>query len=347
MSYFDIDSHLSSVYSSYPEAVRKPIIGITANFNDGEATMARVYYQQVVDAGGTPVLIPPVADKEVIINTLDNIDGLLLSGGADFNPLWTGEEPLPQLHRINNVRDLPELLITQLAYNRQIPMLGICRGMQTLAVALGGKVMQDIAAGMETPAVEEPVDKKKSKRSAQEAPVEKPVLIKHSQDGDRNLLSHSVNIDKDSILYKIYKSERIFVNSFHHQAVSDAGKRFRVTAKAPDGVVEAMESSEFKSILGVQWHPECLEEEGRKLFSWLVAQASNFKLAKGLHERVLTLDTHCDTPMFFPKGADFARRDDRLLVDLTKMTEGRLDATIMVAYLPQKRWSAAEGRSRC
>ena len=335
MNYFDLESHLSGVYSSYPEAKRKPIIGITANFNDGEATMARVYYQQVVDAGGAPVLIPPVADKDVIINTLENIDGLLLSGGADFNPLWTGEEPAPELHRINAERDLPELLITRLAYNRQIPILGICRGMQTLAVALGGKVMQDIAAGMVQPAVEEPTDKKKQKKNTPEQPPEKPILIKHSQDGDRHLLTHSVNIEKDSVLFRIYKSERIYVNSFHHQAVSDGGMRFRVTAKAPDGVIEAMESSEFKSILGVQWHPECLEDEGRKLFAWLVAQASNFNLAKSLHDRVLTLDTHCDTPMFFGQDVKFDQRDSRILVDLHKMTDGRQDAVIMAAYLPQ------------
>ncbi len=335
MSFFDLEQHLSGVYSSYPEGKRKPVIGITSNYNDGEATMARVYYQQVVDAGGAPVLIPPVADKDVIINTLDNIDGLLLSGGADFNPLWTGEEPTPQLHRINATRDLPELLITRLAYNRQIPILGICRGMQTLAVALGGKVMQDIAAGMAQPVAEEPADKKKQKRSAVEPAAEKLPLIKHSQDGDRDLLTHSVQIEKDSVLYRIYKTERIFVNSFHHQAVSETGTRFRVTGKAPDGVIEAMESSEFKSVIGVQWHPECLEEEGRKLFSWLVAQASNFKLAKALHDRVLTLDTHCDTPMFFAQDIKFDQRDSRILVDLHKMADGRQDAVIMAAYLPQ------------
>ncbi len=335
MSFFDLEQHLSGVYSSYPEGKRKPVIGITSNYNDGEATMARVYYQQVVDAGGAPVLIPPVADKDVIINTLDHIDGLLLSGGADFNPLWTGEEPAPQLHRINATRDLPELLITRLAYNRQIPILGICRGMQTLAVALGGKVMQDIAAGMAQPVAEEPADKKKQKRSAVEPAAEKLPLIKHSQDGDRDLLTHSVQIEKDSVLYRIYKTERIFVNSFHHQAVSETGTRFRVTGKAPDGVIEAMESSEFKSVIGVQWHPECLEEEGRKLFSWLVAQASNFKLAKALHDRVLTLDTHCDTPMFFAQDIKFDQRDSRILVDLHKMADGRQDAVIMAAYLPQ------------
>ena len=334
MNYFDLESHLSGIYSSYPEARRKPVIGITANYNNGEATMARVYYQQVVDAGGTPVLIPPVDDKDVIINTLDNIDGLLLSGGADFNPLWTGEEPLPQLHRINAERDLPELLVTRLAYNRQIPILGICRGIQTLAVALGGKVMQDIAAVVEQPLVEEPSDKKK-KRNAPELPAERPQPIKHSQDGDRHLPTHSVQIEKDTVLYRIYKSERIFVNSFHHQAVSAPGPRFRVSAKSPDGVIEAMESAEFKPVLGVQWHPECLESEGRKLFSWLVAQASNFRLAKNLHDRVLTLDTHCDTPMFFNQDIKFDQRDPRILVDLHKMTDGRQDAVIMAAYLPQ------------
>ena len=337
MSYFDLKSYLDDIYASYPEAKRRPIIGITSNFNDGEATLARVYYQQVVDAGGTPVLMPPVADKDVIINTLDAIDGLLLTGGADFNPLWTGEEPSPALHRINATRDLPELLTIRLAYNRQIPILGICRGVQALATALDGKVMQDITTGMtaEPEPASEPADKKKSKRNAPEAPVSRPPLIKHAQDGDRNLLTHSVSVEKDSILFRIYKSEKLYVNSFHHQAVADAGKRFRVTAVAPDGVIEAIESSEFKPILGVQWHPECMEREGLPLFAWLVAQAGNFHLAKSLHERVLTLDTHCDTPMFFHQDIKFDQRDPRILVDLHKMSEGRQDAVIMAAYLPQ------------
>ena len=151
MASFDLNAHLQSAYETFPEAKRKPIIGITANFHDEEATMGRVYYQQVVDAGGTPILIPPLADKDIIINTLDHLDGLLLSGGGDINPLWMGEEPSQKLGRINNVRDLPELLITRLAYNRQIPILGICRGIQTLATALGGKVAQDIATGIMQP----------------------------------------------------------------------------------------------------------------------------------------------------------------------------------------------------
>ena len=335
MASFDLNSHLSPIYATFPEAKRKPIIGITANFWEGEATMAKAYYQQVVEAGGTPVLIPPVDDKDVILNTLEGIDGLLLSGGGDLNPLWTGEEPSPQLHRINAVRDLPELLIARLAYNRQIPILGICRGIQTLAVAMGGKVMQDIPATIQETKESEPADSDKKKKKDKEPQPIPVATIKHSQDGDRNLPTHSITIEKDSILFRIYKEERIYVNSFHHQAVADTGKHFRVTAKAPDGIIEAMESTEFKPFLGVQWHPECLEKEGRKLFEWLVAQASNFQLAKRIHDRVLTLDTHCDTPMFFHQDIKFDHRDPRILVDLHKMTDGRQNAVIMAAYLPQ------------
>ena len=307
MSRFELQSHLNDVYAHFPEAEKRPVIGITGNYEDLTCKLGRGYYQSVVAAGGVPVVIPPVADKHVIVNTLEHIDALILSGGGDINPLWAGEEPSPKLHGINQERDLPELLIARLAYNRQIPMLGICRGIQTLATAFGGKVAQDISD---------------------------VATIKHSQDADRSEPTHSVIIDEDSSLFDIYKSTKVMVNSFHHQAVAEAGDKFRVIAKSPDGVIEAMESSEFKSILGVQWHPECLEE-GLPLFQWLVNEAKSFREAHTTHDRVLTLDTHCDTPMFFPQGIHFEQRDPKILVDLHKMTEGRQDATIMVAYLPQ------------
>ena len=307
MSRFDLQSHLNDVYAHFPEAEKRPVIGITGNYEDLTCKLGRGYYQSVVAAGGVPVVIPPVADKHVIVNTLEHIDALILSGGGDINPLWAGEEPSPKLHGINQERDLPELLIARLAYNRQIPMLGICRGIQTLATAFGGKVAQDISD---------------------------VATIKHSQDADRSEPTHSVIIDEDSSLFDIYKSTKVMVNSFHHQAVAEAGDKFRVIAKSPDGIIEAMESSEFKSILGVQWHPECLEE-GLPLFQWLVNEAKSFREAHTTHDRVLTLDTHCDTPMFFPQGIHFEQRDPKILVDLHKMTEGRQDATIMVAYLPQ------------
>ena len=316
---FDWQSQLASAYVSYPEAPQKPVIGITGNYGEQTCKLAEGYYKSVCRAGGVPIILPPLSDTEAIINMLEHIDGLLLSGGADYNPLYAGEEPVLQLGGINAERDLPELLMTRLAYNRQIPMLGICRGIQTLAMALGGKVEQHISA----------------------------TAIKHSQDADRSEPTHSVTIEAESILHDIYQEAQdcstfnaqkatLFVNSFHHQAVSDAGERFRVTARASDGVIEAIESREFKSIMGVQWHPECLvADEGLPLFSWLVRQAAHYREACNLHQRVLTLDTHCDTPMFFPQGVDFGSRDSRILVDLHKMSEGHQDATIMVAYLPQ------------
>ena len=143
---FNLDAHLGGAYSSLPEARPRPVIGITGNYSAPECRLAEAYYKSVAAAGGTPLIIPPLADKDAIINTLDRIDGLLLSGGGDINPLFAGEEPQPALRSINAQRDLPELLTVRLAYNRQLPMLGICRGVQVLAAALGGKVAQDIAA---------------------------------------------------------------------------------------------------------------------------------------------------------------------------------------------------------
>lgn len=306
---FDWQSYLTTAYGSFPEAKRKPVIGLTGNYGELACKLNEGYYKSIWRAGGVPVIIPPIADTDVLINTLEHIDGLLLTGGADFNPLYAGEEPSPRLGGINAERDLPELLITQLAYNRQIPMLGICRGIQTLAMALGGKVQQDISDVAQ---------------------------IRHSQDADRSEPTHSVTIEPDSTLFNIYNKEKLFVNSFHHQAVCDPGERFRVTARSADGIIEAIESREYKSIIGVQWHPECMSaEDGSPIFSWLVQQAADYRRTCDLHQRILTLDTHCDTPMFFPQGVDFGSRDPRILVDLHKMSEGHQDATIMVCYLPQ------------
>ena len=311
---FDWQSQLAATaYQSFPEAARRPVIGITGNYGEQNCKLGEGYYKSVWQAGGVPVVIPPLSDVHAVVNTLDRIDGLLLSGGADFNPLYAGEEPSARLGGINAERDLPELLITQLAYNRQLPILGICRGIQTLAMALGGKVCQDISDRAQ---------------------------VRHSQDADRSEPTHSVTLEPDSILYHIYQESShlstLYVNSFHHQVVEDPGERFWVTARSTDGFIEAMESREYKSILGVQWHPECLPaEEGQPIFRWLVSQAASYREACDLHQRVLTLDSHCDTPMFFPQGVDFSSRDSKLLVDLHKMTDGRQDATIMVAYLPQ------------
>lgn len=340
METFHIESHLREVYATYPESGHRPVIGITANYVDGDATLRDRYYSQVVRAGGIPVIIPPVDDKDVIVNTLDHIDALLLTGGGDHNPLWFGQEPSPLLHSINATRDLPELLITRLAFNRQIPMLGICRGLQTLALALGGGVAQDISE-LEYEAVpSEATEGTVGEAGAAWAQRGVVRTIKHSQDADRSLATHSVSLSPQSMLASIYATDgkepnTLCVNSFHHQAVSHGGPRFKATAWAPDGVIEALESTEMKPILGVQWHPEWLGDDGLPLFRWLVEQANLFWKAKKVHERTLTLDTHCDTPMFFPQGVQFGQRDDRILYDLHKMTDGRQDAVIMAAYLPQ------------
>lgn len=302
---FQLQAQLDAIYGHFPEAKPRPLIGISANTADIDLTLRRVYCDQIVRAGGVPMVLPPVDDAEVLINMLEGIDGLVLTGGADYNPLWYGEQPEKELHTINSTRDLPELLLTRLAFNRQIPILGICRGVQTMAIALGGNLVQDL----KTP-------------------------LKHSQDALHSEATHSVTITEGSTLYGLY-GQGTFVNSFHHQAVKDCGSHLHVVATAPDGVIEAVESTEQKALMGVQWHPEWMGDEGLKLFEWLTQRSWEFKAAKALHREILTLDSHCDTPMFFPQGVHFEQRDPKVLYDLHKMTDGKQDAVTMVAYLPQ------------
>ena len=297
------------------------LIGITGNFGDKGCELAEGYYRSVLKAGGTPVVIPPHGDKEALITLLDTLDGIIFSGGGDINPLLLGEEPLPQLHSVCPRRDESELFLAREAFRRQVPMLGICRGIQVMAAALGGKVYQDIyAQGM-------------------------GARIKHSQDMPRHYASHTVNIEEGSMLQGIVGNKQtLAVNSFHHQAVSETGPHLKVAATSPDGIIEAVESTEHKALLGVQWHPECFilnnDESHMSVFRWLISEARTFSQAKHIHDTSIILDSHCDTPMFFTESgkeniAMFGTRSDKVLVNLPKMTEGRLDAAVMVAYLPQ------------
>lgn len=302
--------------------IARPIIGITGNYGAKGCELAQGYYESVLQAGGIPLVLPPYTDTEALCQTLDKVDGILLSGGGDINPLLLGEEPIPGLHGICPQRDEMELQLVRQAYNRQIPMLGICRGIQTLVAALGGTVYQDLNT------------------QYTDAP-----LVKHNQDLDRAYASHSVKVKTGSILARLFPEavvKGLPVNSFHHQAVRTPGPLLQVTAKATDGVIEAVESNEFKSIIGVQWHPECFITRGCRcmmpIFDWLISEASSFAEAKRIHSRIITLDSHCDTPMFFSEGFTpdmFAQRTNKVLVDLPKMREGFLDASIMVAYLKQ------------
>ena len=292
-----------------------PVIGISGNFRDGDCTLAQAYYMSVVEAGGTPVVIPSYDDEKALVSLLDTLDGIVLSGGADIDPDYLGEEPLDCVS-INPRRDAQELMLVRLAVDRQIPVLGICRGIQVLAAALGGKLYQDI----------------KSQHDKE--------CIEHSQTIARGLPSHDVRLVKDSLLYGLFGKEVLAVNSFHHQAVKEVPQGFRVTAMAPDGIIEGMESTAFRPILGVQWHPECFILENDRtmmpVFGWLIGQARLFRHARELHSKTIILDSHCDSPMLFDEGTHFCNKDAKMLVDIHKMTAGRQDVSFMVAYLKQE-----------
>ena len=315
---------------------KAPVIGISGNFREGDCTLAQGYYMSVLKAGGTPVVIPSYDNEKALVSLLDTLDGLVLSGGADIDPDYLGEEPLDCIS-VNPRRDAQELMLVRLAVDRQIPILGICRGIQMLTAALGGKLYQDI----------------KTQHGVS--------CIEHSQTIARGLPSHDVRIEKGSLLHTLMGTETLAVNSFHHQAVKEVPQGFRVTAMSADGIIEAMESTAFRTILGVQWHPECFILEGDRtmmpIFNWLTEQATLFKRAKELHNKTIILDSHCDSPMFFDKGAHFYQKNPGVeveyeyvgepspdgsatfrynpLVDLHKMIAGRLDASFMVAYLHQ------------
>ena len=292
-------------------AGREPVIGISSCWNGGRVSLDDAYPAAVRAAGGVPMILPPVHSAEEASRALAGVDALILSGGEDVAPARYGEAVLNPTVEVNAPRDTSDFLLAAEALQREMPILGICRGCQVLAAALGGSLWQDIPS---------------------------PTL-KHSQELDRSYASHTVSISEGSLLHDIFATDTIAVNSFHHQAVRDAGPQLRIVATAADGVTEAIESSQHKSIIGVQWHPECFCLRGDKsmqpLFRWLTAQAQSYADARRLHSRTLTLDSHCDTPMFFDQDIHFERRDPRILMDLHKMHEGRLDACIMVAYLPQ------------
>ena len=167
--------------------------------------------QSVVKAGGAPVLIPVITDMEALTAIVSGLDGLLMSGGGDINPLYVGEEPVPQLQDVDTFRDEFDLILLRLATNRQLPVMGICRGHQLINVAFSGSVYQDI-------------------HSQHEA-----TLFKHSQTMPREQASHSIRItDTSSRLFDLLKKEPdIFVNSFHHQAVKDIAPEFKRNGSCP------------------------------------------------------------------------------------------------------------------
>lgn len=224
-----------------------PIIGITGNYRQetNEYSVRKEYISAIENAGGFPIFLTPTSEIPTFL------DGIVMSGGGDIDPVYYHEEPIPQCGKITPTRDRYELILSQFALESYIPILGICRGMQVLNVADGGTLHQDMYTQTNTKIMHE-----------QKAPSDHPV--------------HNVTLEKDSVLYQIYNRKEIRVNSFHHQCVKTAGTGFRVIADCVDGAIEAIEHKNHPFAVGVQWHPEYLKEHD-VLFKYFVEQAENRK----------------------------------------------------------------------
>lgn len=224
----------------------KPIIGITMNEREDLLYVKDLYVEKIVAAGGYPILLPSDLDTSIV----HKIDGLLLTGGGDVAPSYFGQEPDPNLGRITPRRDQFELTLTEMMVEQNKPVLAICRGMQVVNVAMGGTVVQHLKV------------------------TETPYHIQHDQQAPTSFRSHSITVYKNSRLYQLLHTEKLSVNSFHHQAVGNVSSPFIVSARAKDGVIEAIESTVHRFIIGVQWHPECLQgEDSDVLFSSFITES--------------------------------------------------------------------------
>ncbi len=219
----------------------KPIIGITMDMGkDDKQFLKNAYIEAVIRAGGLPFLIPAgVADEAVQV--VERIDGLLLSGGDDIDPLLFGEEPHPDLGTVTPARDVIELAIVRQTLACDKPILGICRGLQLLNVAVGGTIYQDMYC------------------------QHQGAILQHRQKAPDDHPSHYVQLQKEGFLKEMAGGDRILVNSFHHQAVKDVPDPFIVTGVASDQTIEAIESTKHRFVLGVQWHPELMGKSGDPL----------------------------------------------------------------------------------
>lgn len=222
----------------------KPLIGILGNILIMEggvfpgierAYVNNDYVEAVEKAGGVPVIMPVVCNEEVIETQIKNVDGVILSGGYDVNPLCYGEEPMQELGFIFPKIDQYQLKAIEYCKIFNKPLLGICRGMQILNVAYSGTLYQDISY----------VD---------------GCSIKHMQSSKRNAPGHNVEVAEGSHLYHILGSKAV-TNSFHHQCIKRIAPGFKVAAVAKDGIIEAIENEEDVFTLGVQWHPESMVQD--------------------------------------------------------------------------------------
>ena len=236
----------------------RPLIGITTSSRPDASTgypfvVAYAPNTHAIEqAGGLPVLIPCNVDDETLRALYERVDGILLPGGGDIAPSYYGAEPHPATAEINLMRDHSELTIARWAVEDRCPVLGICRGLQVMNVALGGTLIQDIPSLLTT---------------------ELPHNIESG--ASRTELVHTVDVQPGSQLADILQTTCLSVNSIHHQAIEATAPRLCVTACAPDGVIEAVEVPDHPFAVSVQWHPEDLTEYEtmRRLFRAFVDSA--------------------------------------------------------------------------
>ena len=233
----------------------KPVIGISAPLHPESRgyRISHCYADAVTEAGGIALLLPAVTAPEDVELLLQNLDGVLIPGGPDVDPLFYGEEPRQGLGLVIRSNDVFEMHLLKAARAAHKPILCVCRGVQVLNVTFGGTLIQDI-------------------------PSQLPEALRHMQiPVDRADPTHSVDIVKDSYLYEVFGTETVLTNSFHHQCINKVAPGFSVSAKARDGVIEAIEVKEER-ILGVQWHPEEMvhaHPEHLRLFKQLVDAAKS------------------------------------------------------------------------
>jgi len=225
----------------------KPLVGIpTRTQIDGDITRysALATYTRALDlAGGAPVLIPLNLGDDTLRAIFERLDGLLLQGGVDVHPREYGEEVAPYCGEIDTARDTTELRLTRWALEKHLPILAICRGIQLLNVAAGGSLYQDIAAQ-----------------------VPNALPHPHIPGNPYAWRAHAITIEPDSHLARALGTTSLQVNSLHHQAVKQVAPGFRVTARAPDGIIEGIEAnSSYPFVLAVQFHPEWMIDEDPRM----------------------------------------------------------------------------------
>jgi putative glutamine amidotransferase len=218
----------------------RPLIGVTTTLSVAglhgvpNVMLAAQYLDAVENAGGAVVLLSPAHSGGGLDALLARVAGLVLSGGEDLDPALYGRAPHPELEEVNRARDEFELGVARWALERDLPLLGICRGAQLLNVALDGTLVQHL-------------------------PDLRPGPPHHRQKEGFHQNSHDVRIAEDSLLGKVVRAPRITVNSWHHQGLERLGRGLRATAWAEDGLVEAVERTAGRWCCGVQWHPERCE----------------------------------------------------------------------------------------